>query len=63
MYEKEPWYNNFRYIDKPRYNDDNLVDQAWGGYSLYLGDRDDRHFLGVVIGDLVFFKRYSSKIL
>ena len=26
-----------------------------GGYSLYLDDRDDRLFLGLEIGDLVFF--------
>ena len=35
-----------------------------GGYSLYSDDRDDRRlFLGVVIGDFVFFRGSSSKIL
>ena len=34
-----------------------------GGYSLYSDDRDDRRILGVVIGDLVFFRGCSSKIL
>ena len=34
-----------------------------GGYSLYSDDRDDRHiFLGVKIGDLVFFVGCSSEI-
>ena len=35
-----------------------------GGYSLYLDDRDEpSYFLGVEIGDLVFFRGCSSKIL
>ena len=35
-----------------------------GRYSLYSDDRDDRRiFLGVVIGDLVFFRGFLSKIL
>ena len=34
---------------------------GWG-YSLYLDDRDDRLFLGLEIGDLVFFRGCSSEI-
>ena len=35
-----------------------------GRYSQYSDDRDDRRiFLGVEIGDLVFFRGCSSKIL
>ena len=31
-----------------------------GGYSLCSDERDDRHFLGLVIGDLVSFRGCSS---
>ena len=41
------------------------VPSPWGergGYSQYSDDRDDRRILGVVTGDLVFFRGCSSEI-
>ena len=44
-------------------NASNKAELTSGGYSLCSDDRDDRRiFLGVVIGDLVFFRGCSRKI-